>query len=41
MHTERNRQEARMDERALFTRFWENESKTTRKVIGRIPEGAG
>ena len=29
-----------MDERALFTRFWENESKTTRKVIARIPEGS-
>jgi uncharacterized damage-inducible protein DinB len=29
-----------MDERALFTGFWENESKTTRKVIARIPEGA-
>ena len=29
-----------MDERALFTTFWENESKTTRKVIARIPEGS-
>jgi uncharacterized damage-inducible protein DinB len=29
-----------MDERALFTRFWENESKTTRNVIARIPEGS-
>ena len=29
-----------MDERALFTKFWENESKTTRKVIARIPEGS-
>ena len=27
-----------MDERALFTGFWENESKTTRNVIARIPE---
>ena len=27
-----------MDERALFTDFWENESKTTRNVIARIPE---
>ena len=29
-----------MDERALFNEFWENESKTTRKVIARIPEGS-
>ena len=29
-----------MDERALFTSFWENESETTRKVIARIPEGS-
>ena len=29
-----------MDERALFTKFWENEVKTTRKVIARIPEGS-
>jgi hypothetical protein len=29
-----------MDERALFTTLWENESKTTRKVIARIPEGS-
>jgi uncharacterized damage-inducible protein DinB len=29
-----------MDERALFTGFWENESKTTGKVIARIPEGS-
>ena len=29
-----------MDERALFTEFWENESKTTRNVIARIPEGS-
>ena len=29
-----------MDERALFTKFWEDEAKTTRKVIGRIPEGS-
>jgi uncharacterized damage-inducible protein DinB len=27
-----------MDDRSLFTGFWEHESKTTRKVIGRIPE---
>ena len=29
-----------MDDRALFTKFWEDESKTTRKVIARIPEGS-
>jgi uncharacterized damage-inducible protein DinB len=29
-----------MDEKALFTDFWINESKTTRKVLARIPEGA-
>ena len=29
-----------MDERALFTKFWKDESKTTRKVIARIPEGS-
>ena len=29
-----------MDDRALFNEFWENESKTTRKVIARIPEGS-
>jgi uncharacterized damage-inducible protein DinB len=29
-----------MDERALFTGFWENESKTTRKVLARIPESS-
>ena len=29
-----------MDERALFNEFWENESKTTRNVIARIPEGS-
>jgi uncharacterized damage-inducible protein DinB len=29
-----------MDDRTLFTRFWEHESKTTRKVIARIPEGS-
>jgi uncharacterized damage-inducible protein DinB len=29
-----------VDERALFTSFWENESKTTRKVIARIPDGS-
>ena len=29
-----------MDERALFSKFWDNESKTTRKVMARIPEGS-
>lgn len=29
-----------MDEKALFTKFWTNESKTTRKVLARIPEGS-
>lgn len=29
-----------MDEHALFTKFWENESKTTRNVIERIPDGS-
>ena len=29
-----------MDEKALFTEFWNNESKTTRKVLARIPEGS-
>ena len=29
-----------MDERALFTDFWTKESKTTSKVIARIPEGS-
>jgi uncharacterized damage-inducible protein DinB len=29
-----------MDERALFTKFWEHEAKTTSKVIARIPEGS-
>ena len=29
-----------MDERALFTKFWEDESTTTGKVISRIPEGS-
>ncbi|MEX2111255.1 MAG: DinB family protein [Gemmatimonadaceae bacterium] len=28
-----------MDEKSLFTNFWTNESKTTRKVLARIPEG--
>ena len=29
-----------MDERALFTNFWEKETKTTGKVIARIPDGS-
>ena len=29
-----------MDERSLFTKFWTDESKTTAKVLGRIPEGS-
>jgi uncharacterized damage-inducible protein DinB len=29
-----------MDEKALFTNFWKNESKTTRNVLARIPEGS-
>jgi uncharacterized damage-inducible protein DinB len=29
-----------MDEKALFTKFWTNEAKTTLKVLGRIPEGS-
>jgi uncharacterized damage-inducible protein DinB len=29
-----------MDEKALFTGFWVNESKTTRNVLSRIPENS-
>jgi uncharacterized damage-inducible protein DinB len=29
-----------MDEKSLFTRFWENESRTTSKVLSRIPDGS-
>jgi uncharacterized damage-inducible protein DinB len=29
-----------VEEKMLFTGFWENESETTRKVIARIPEGS-
>lgn len=29
-----------MDEKSLFTEFWTNESKTTRNVLARIPEGS-
>ena len=29
-----------MDEKSLFKNFWTTESKTTRKVLSRIPEGS-
>lgn len=29
-----------MEEKLLFSRFWENESKTTSKVLSRIPDGS-
>src|SRR5215207_5458883 len=29
-----------MDEKELFTKFWTKESRTTRKVLSRIPEGS-
>ena len=29
-----------MDEKSLFTKFWTDESATTRKVLARIPEGS-
>lgn len=29
-----------MDEKTLFTGFWENESRTTRNVLARIPEAS-
>ena len=29
-----------MNEKALFTKFWTDETKTTRNVIARIPEGS-
>jgi uncharacterized damage-inducible protein DinB len=29
-----------MSEKALFTKFWTKESKTTRNVLARIPEGS-
>jgi uncharacterized damage-inducible protein DinB len=29
-----------MEERKLFRKFWEDESKTTRNVLARIPEGS-
>ena len=29
-----------MDEKALFTKFWTDETRTTRKVLSRIPESS-
>ncbi len=29
-----------MDEKSLFAQFWANESRTTGKVLSRIPEGS-
>ena len=29
-----------MDDKSLFTQFWTQESKTTRNVLARIPEGS-
>ena len=29
-----------MDEQSLFVKFWTHESKTTRNVLARIPEGS-
>ncbi|HVH38580.1 MAG TPA: DinB family protein [Gemmatimonadaceae bacterium] len=29
-----------MDEKSLFTKFWNQESKTTRNVLERIPDGS-
>jgi uncharacterized damage-inducible protein DinB len=29
-----------VDEKSLFAEFWSNESKTTSKVLSRIPEGS-
>jgi len=29
-----------VDEKSLFTKFWINESKTTAKVLERIPENS-
>src|SRR5688572_12774354 len=33
-------QEDGVDEKTLFMNFWTNESKTTRNVLARIPEGS-
>ena len=30
-----------MDDKTLFAEFWTKESKTTRNVLARIPEGSG
>jgi uncharacterized damage-inducible protein DinB len=30
----------RVDEKSLFTKFWTDESKTTRNVLARIPDGS-
>jgi uncharacterized damage-inducible protein DinB len=32
--------EAQSTEKALFTKFWTNEAKTTARVLARIPEGS-
>jgi uncharacterized damage-inducible protein DinB len=32
--------EVSVDEQSLFAEFWRNESKTTSKVLARIPEGS-
>lgn len=29
-----------MNEKSLFTKFWTNESKTTRNVLAKIPDGS-
>jgi uncharacterized damage-inducible protein DinB len=29
-----------VEEKALFTKFWTDEAKTTRRVLARIPEGS-
>ena len=29
-----------MEEKSLFTKFWTDESKTTRQVLARIPDGS-
>jgi uncharacterized damage-inducible protein DinB len=29
-----------MDEKSLFTKFWNDECQTTRKVLSRIPDGS-
>jgi uncharacterized damage-inducible protein DinB len=36
----RERLEDALDEKALFTRFWEHETRTTRTVLSRIPDGS-